>query len=107
MTSGLRTLRQSATLPASGKPAYLGMWTWLWQRVSSLCLMVRLPWHWIDPYSRPVRIAVLFLVVFHAMAGIRVMLTDIGFAERWQRSLTWVLAAVGLVIFLYFTIWHA
>ena len=108
MTTGLPTQRASAVLPASGKPTYLGMWIWLWQRVSSLILMILLPWHWINPYSRPVRIAVLFLVVFHAMAGLRVMLTDLGLAERWHRGLTWwLLAGVGLVIFLYFTLWHA
>jgi succinate dehydrogenase hydrophobic anchor subunit len=51
------------------------MWTWLWQRASSLVLIVLLPWHWLNPFYRPVRLAVLFFVVFHAMAGIRVMLT--------------------------------
>lgn len=99
--------RQTAELPAAGTPAYLGMWTWLWQRASSLLLMVLLPWHWINPYYRPVRLAVLFLVIFHAMAGIRVMLTDVGVGARHQRGLVWCLAAVGLVVFLYFAIWHA
>lgn len=99
--------RPLTTLPASGTPVYLGMWTWLWQRASSIILMVLLPWHWLFPYYRPVRIAVLFFVVFHAMAGIRVMLTDVGLAERWQRGLTWFLAAVGVVVFVYFAVWHA
>lgn len=89
-------------LPASSKPAYLGMWTWLWQRASSLVLIVLLPWHWLNPFYRPVRLAVLFFVVFHAMAGIRVMLTDFGVGERWQRSLVWTLAGVGLGVFLFF-----
>jgi succinate dehydrogenase hydrophobic anchor subunit len=92
-------------LPAAGRPAYLGMWTWLFQRASSLVLMVLLPWHWVNPYSRPVRIAVLFFVIFHAAAGVRVMLTDFGLAERWHRGLVWALAAVGLVTFVYFA-WH-
>ena len=100
-------VRQPAILPASGQPAYLGMWTWLWQRASSLVLIVLLPWHWINPFYRPVRIAVLFFVVFHAMAGIRVMLTDVGLAERWHRGLVWLLGGLGLVIFLYFALWHA
>ena len=38
------TRRLPTVLPASGKPAYLGMWTWLWQRASSLVLIVLLPW---------------------------------------------------------------
>lgn len=94
------------TLTASGKPAYLGMWTWLTQRLSAILLLVLLPWHWANPYSRPVRFAVLLVVIIHAMAGIRVMLTDIGWAESWQRALVWILAACGLAIFLYFWFWH-
>ena len=96
-----------AMLPASGTPVYLGLWTWLWQRVSSVILLVLLPWHWINPFSRPVRLAVLFFVIFHAMAGIRVMLLDFGLAERWHRGLVWMLAGVGVVVFLYFALWHA
>ena len=56
--------------------------------------------------ERPVRVAVLLVVIVHAMAGIRVMLTDFGLAERWHRGLVWLLAACGLVIFLYFWFWH-
>jgi hypothetical protein len=44
---------------------------------------------------------VLFFVIAHAAAGVRVMLTDVGFAERWQRGLVWMLAGIGLSIFLY------
>ncbi|GIX48937.1 MAG: hypothetical protein KatS3mg131_3148 [Candidatus Tectimicrobiota bacterium] len=90
------------SLPASGKPAYLGMWTWLVQRLASLALLVLLPWHWLNPYLRPVRIAVLALVLLHAMAGIRVMLLDLGFGERWQRGLVWLLAALGAGLFFFF-----
>ena len=97
-----RTRPLPTVLPAVGKPAYLGMWTWLGQRASSLALIVLLPWHWLNPFHRPVRVAVLALVVFHAMAGIRVMLTDLGVGERWQRGLAWFLAAVGLIVFLFF-----
>jgi hypothetical protein len=43
----------------------------VFQRASSLILMVLLPWHWVNPYSRPVRVAVLFFVIFHAAAGAR------------------------------------
>ena len=38
------------------------------------------------------------------MAGIRVMLTDFGVGERWQRGLVWTLAGVGLVVFLFFLV---
>jgi succinate dehydrogenase hydrophobic anchor subunit len=98
--------RLPSTVTASGKPTYLGMWTWLTQRFSAILLLILLPWHWVNPYSRPVRIAVLLVVIMHAMAGIRVMLTDVGLAERWHRGLVWILAACGLVIFLYFWLWH-
>lgn len=107
MTQAPNPARSVFPIPASGRPAYLGMWTWLFQRASSLILMVLLPWHWINPYSRPVRVAVLFFVVYHAAAGLRVMLMDMGLAERWHRALVWVLAGVGLVIFLYFALRYA
>jgi succinate dehydrogenase / fumarate reductase cytochrome b subunit len=107
MTQSSSPPRFSTALPASGKPAYLGMWTWLFQRASSLILMVLLPWHWVNPYSRPVRIAVLFFVVFHAAAGVRVMLLDFGLVERWQRGLVWTLAGIGLIIFGYFALRYA
>jgi len=99
--------RFSTPLPASGRPAYLGMWVWLFQRASSLFLVILLPWHWVNPYSRPVRIVVLFFVIFHAAAGARVMLTDFGLAERWHLSLVWTLAVIGLIIFLYFALRYA
>jgi succinate dehydrogenase/fumarate reductase cytochrome b subunit len=102
MTQSPRAPHFVSALPASGIPAYLGMWTWILQRASSVMLMILLPWHWINPYSRPVRIAVLFFVIFHAAAGVRVMLTDFGLAERWHRGLAWMLAGIGLVIFCYF-----
>jgi succinate dehydrogenase hydrophobic anchor subunit len=107
MTQSSSPTRFSVTLPASGKPAYLGMWTRVFQRASSLILMVLLPWHWVNPYSRPVRIAVLFFVIFHAAAGVRVMLLDFGLAERWHRRLVWTLAGIGLIIFCYLAFRYA
>jgi succinate dehydrogenase / fumarate reductase cytochrome b subunit len=107
MTQSSSPPRFATTLPASGKPAYLGVWTWLFQRASSITLMILLPWHWVNPYARPVRIAGLFFVIFHAAAGMRVMLTDFGLAERWHRSLVWTLAGIGLIIFLYFAARYA
>jgi hypothetical protein len=65
--------------------------------------MILSSWHWVNPYSRPVRIAVLVFVIFHAAAGVHVMLTDVGFAVRWHHCLVWMLAGIGLIIFLYVT----
>ncbi len=59
MTPSSSSTRFSVSLHFSGKPTYLGMWTWVFQRASSLILMVLLPWHWVNPYSRPVRVMVL------------------------------------------------
>ena len=107
MTQSPSPPRHTVRFPASGRPAYLGMWAWLFQRASSLVLMALLPWHWVNPYSRPVRIAVLFFVIFHAAAGVRVILTDFGLAERWHRGLIWTLAGTGLIIFWYFALRYA
>jgi succinate dehydrogenase hydrophobic anchor subunit len=107
MTHSSIPTRLAAPFPAFGKPAYLGMWTWMFQRASSLILMVLLPWHWVNPYSRPVRIAVLFFVIFHAAAGVRVMLLDCGLAERWHRGLVWTLAGIAVIVFGYFAVRYA
>ena len=79
----------------------------MFQHASLLILMVLLPWHWVNPYSWPVRIAVLFFVIFHAAAGVRIMFLDFGLAERWHRGLVWTLAAIGLIIFGYFALRYA
>jgi hypothetical protein len=49
MTQSSRPTRFSVTLPASGRPAYLGMWTWVLQHASSLILMGLVLWHWSAP----------------------------------------------------------
>jgi hypothetical protein len=54
-----------------------------------------------------VRIAVLFFVIFHAAAGVRVMVLDCGLADRWHRGLVWTLAGIGLIIFCYFALRYA
>ena len=107
MTPSSSSTRFSVSLPASGKPTYLGMWTWVFQRASSLTLMLLLPWHWGNPYSRRVRSEVLFFVIFHAAAGVRVMVLDCGLAERWHRGLVWTLAGTGLITFAYFALRYA
>jgi succinate dehydrogenase/fumarate reductase cytochrome b subunit len=107
MTQRSSPTRFSAALPATGTPAYLGMWTWVFQRASPLILMILLPWHWVNPYSRPVRIAALFFVIFHAAAGVRVMLTNFGLGEHWHRGLVWGLAGIGLILFCYVAVRYA
>ena len=58
-------------------------------------------------HTRPVRITVLFFVIFHAAAGVRVMLLDFGLAERWHHGLVWTLAGIGLIIFGYVALRYA
>ncbi len=59
---------------------------------------------WLDPMQRtrlqPPR-------PLHLAAGVPVMLTDFGLAERWHRGLVWTLMGIGLIIFLYFALRHA
>lgn len=85
---------------------YPGMWSWVLQRLSALALIVLFPIHVMNPYIDSVRITMLLLVVWHAMHGIKVILTDFGFPDRHQRKLLWVLSVVGVAAFFWLAFMH-
>ncbi len=101
--------------PATKSPAwnvrawrsmYPGMWAWVLQRVSALVLIVLIPIHIMNPYVDSVRITMLALVVWHAMHGVKVILTDLGFPDRHQRKLLWTLCGLGVVAFFWLAYMH-
>lgn len=79
---------------------YPGMWAWLLQRLSAVAVLVLFPLHVINPYVDWIRVAMLACVTWHAMHGIKVLLTDFGFPARHQRKLLAVLSVLALVLFL-------
>jgi succinate dehydrogenase / fumarate reductase cytochrome b subunit len=83
----------------------LGMWAWLWQRISALLIVVLLVFHITMPYKPAIQFLLLLVVTFHATLGIRVILLDFNLVSvRYHKALAWGLPAIGLVSL--FFIWR-
>jgi succinate dehydrogenase/fumarate reductase cytochrome b subunit len=79
----------------------LGMWAWLWQRISALLIVVLLALHVALPYKPVIQFLLLLTVTFHATLGIRVILLDFNLVSvRHHRTLAWALPLAGLAILL-------
>jgi succinate dehydrogenase hydrophobic anchor subunit len=75
----------------------IGMWAWMWQRVSSLAILVLLVLHIIFTYKPVIQFLLLLAVTFHASLGLRVILLDFNLVSvRYQRTLVWCLMALGV-----------
>jgi succinate dehydrogenase/fumarate reductase cytochrome b subunit len=78
----------------------LGMWAWLWQRVSALAIIVLLVFHITLPYKQIIQFLLLLVVTFHATLGLRVILLDFNIVNvRHHKILAWGMLIAGLVIF--------
>ena len=79
----------------------LGMWAWLWQRISALAIIVFLGLHLTLTYRPLLQFLLLLAVVFHATLGLRVILLDFGVVHvRYQKALIGGLGALGAVMFI-------
>jgi succinate dehydrogenase/fumarate reductase cytochrome b subunit len=84
----------------------LGMWAWLWQRISALLIVVLLALHITLPYKPAIQFLLLLVVTFHATLGLRVILLDFNLVSiRYHRALAWGLPVVGLIAM--FVVWRA
>ena len=84
----------------------LGMWAWLWQRISALAIVVLLVLHITLPYKLAIQFLLLLTVTFHASLGLRVILLDFNLVSmRYHRALAYGLFGVGLVVM--FCVWFA
>jgi len=101
--------------------AQRGSLAWIWQALSGLLLVVLLTLHIIvnhfaagglvtyagivrylsNPFILAIEILFLAAVIFHAMAGIRALALDFGISKQTDRSVTWGLSIVGVLMFLY------
>ena len=92
--------------PHRRENARIGMWAWLWQRISALAAVVLLALHVVLPYRLSIQFLLLLVVTFHASLGLRVILLDFNLVSvRYQRALIWGLVALGLAVML--TIWFS
>lgn len=77
----------------------LGMWAWMFQRVSALLIILLLVFHITLPYKQIIQLLLLLAVTFHAALGIRVILLDFNIVNvRHQKLLAWGLLAAGLLV---------
>ena len=90
--------------PHRRKNTPLGMWAWLWQRISALLIVVLLILHITFPYKPPIQFLLLLVVTFHATLGLRVILLDFNLVSvRYHRPLAWGLPLAGVVVL--FIVW--
>jgi succinate dehydrogenase / fumarate reductase cytochrome b subunit len=84
----------------------LGMWAWLWQRISALAIVVFIALHIALPYKPIIQFLLLLVVTFHATLGLRVILLDFNLVSiRYHRALAWGLMACGLIVM--FFVWRS
>jgi len=85
--------------PHRRENAKIGMWAWLWQRISALAIVVLLALHVTLTYKLFIQFLLLLTVTFHATLGLRVILLDFNLVDvKYQRALIWGLMALGLVV---------
>jgi succinate dehydrogenase / fumarate reductase cytochrome b subunit len=85
--------------PNRRRNMYVGMWAWMWQRISALAIVVLLALHLTLTYKPWLQFLLLLAVTFHAALGLRVILLDFNLVNvKYQRALIAGLAALGGVV---------
>ncbi len=94
-----KPLRWGEYDPHRRQNAQIGMWAWLWQRISALAIVVLLALHVTLTYRPLLQFLLLLLITFHGALGLRVILLDFNLvAVRYQRMLVVGLVSLGLVV---------
>jgi len=84
----------------------LGMWAWMWQRISALAIVVLICLHIAFPYRPMIQFLLLLTVTFHGTLGLRVILLDFNLVSvRHHRKLAYGLTAAGLIVM--FFVWRS
>jgi len=101
-----KALRWGELDPHRRENAKIGMWAWLWQRISALAIVVLLALHVVLTYKLFIQFLLLLTVTFHATLGLRVILLDFNLVDvKYQKALVWGLMTLGVVVML--TIWFS
>ncbi len=94
-----KPLRWGEHDPHRRENTQIGMWAWLWQRISALAIIVLLALHVTLTYRPLIQLLLLLAVTFHATLGLRVILLDFNIVGvRYQRALVGGLVGVGLAV---------
>jgi succinate dehydrogenase / fumarate reductase cytochrome b subunit len=81
----------------------VGMWAWIWQRISALAIVVLLGLHLTLTYKPAIQFLLLAAVTLHATLGLRVILLDFNIVNvKYQKALIAGLVALGIIIFIIF-----
>ena len=87
--------------PYRRRSTYVGMWAWVWQRISAVAIILLLVFHITLTYMPIIQFLLLMTVTFHAVLGIRVILLDFNLVNvKYQRLLIYGLLGLGLIAFL-------
>ena len=87
--------------PNRWKNTPVGMWAWLWQRISALAIIFLLVLHLTLTYKPIIQFLLLMTVTFHAVLGLRVILLDFNIVNvKYQKALIAGLGATGVLMIL-------
>ena len=85
--------------PNRWKNTPVGMWAWLWQRISALAIIFFLALHLTLTYKPIIQFLLLMSVTFHAVLGLRVILLDFNIVNvKYQKALIAGLGATGILM---------
>ena len=100
------SLKRGELDPYRWRSTQIGMWAWLWQRISALAILVFLGLHLTLTYKPIIQFLLLLVVIFHAALGLRIILLDFGVVSvKYQKALIGGLGVLGAVMFV--IIWVA
>lgn len=82
----------------------IGMWAWIWQRISAIAIVFLLGLHLVLTYIPLIQFLLLAAVTFHAVLGLRVILLDFNLVNvKYQKAL--IAGLVGLGALMVAIIW--
>ena len=85
--------------PNRHRNMFVGMWAWMWQRITAVAIVFLLALHVTLTYKPWLQFLLLLAVTFHATLGLRVILLDFNLVNiKYQRALIWGLTILGLVV---------
>ena len=94
-----RPLIRAEIDPDRWRSTQVGMWAWLWQRISALAIIVFLALHLTLTYRPLIQFLLLLVVVFHGALGLRVILLDFGVVSvKYQKALIAGLGVLGIAM---------
>ena len=83
---------------------HIGMWAWIWQRISAIAIIFLIGLHMTLTYKPIIQLLLLITLVFHAALGLRVILLDFNLVNvRYRNAL--IAGLVGLGIAMIVIIW--